>query len=85
MGGMSMGGMMSSADMKEMSAMTGNAFDRMFLSMMVTHHQGAVTMARTELADGKFPAATQLAQVIIDAQNAEIAEMKQIQATLPPA
>jgi uncharacterized protein (DUF305 family) len=57
---------------------TGGAFDRMFLQMMIVHHQGAIDMSQTELAQGSNPAAHQLAQKIIDTQQAEIAEMQDL-------
>ena len=53
-----------------------------FLAMMIAHHQGAVDMAETELADGENPEARELAQAIIDAQEAEIAEMQELLAGL---
>lgn len=69
-------GMMSNAQMQQLTASSGPAFDRMFLQMMITHHQGAIDMSRTELAQGSNPATRQLAQQIITAQQAEIREMQ---------
>jgi len=48
------------------------------LHMMIAHHQGAVSMAQTELTQGTNLAARQLAQQIINAQQAEISEMQQL-------
>jgi uncharacterized protein (DUF305 family) len=73
-----MPGMMNNAQMQQLSSASGPAFDRMFLQMMIAHHQGAVSMAQTELAQGTNPAARQLAQQIITAQQAEIGEMQQL-------
>ena len=56
--------------------MSGIAFDRMFLQMMIVHHQGAIDMSQTELPQGSNPAARQLAQRIISTQHAEIHEMQ---------
>ena len=50
----------------------------MFLGKMIGHHEGAVEMARTELADGVNPEAKALAQQVVDSQQAEIAEMKEL-------
>ena len=72
----SMGGMMSDADMAKLSKLTGGAFDREFLTMMTAHHNGAIDMARTQLAQGQYPPAKALAQNIITSQTAEIAKMK---------
>ncbi|MEO7194381.1 MAG: DUF305 domain-containing protein [Pseudonocardiaceae bacterium] len=73
-----MPGMMSGGQMHQFAQTTGTAFDRMFLQMMITHHQGAVTMAKTELSDGQNPDARQLAQRIIDTQQREIAGMQDL-------
>jgi len=52
-------------------------FDRAFIDMMIPHHQGAVRMARAELAKGKNSKLRALAQRIITAQAREIGEMNQ--------
>lgn len=72
------GGMMSTQQMTDLGAAKGPAFDRMWLQMMVQHHQGAVVMAKTELTEGANPEAKQLAQAIIDSQSKEIAEMSSL-------
>jgi uncharacterized protein (DUF305 family) len=54
----------------------GAGFDRMFLQMMVIHHQDAVDMSQTELAQGTNPDTRHLAQQIISAQQAQISEMQ---------
>jgi uncharacterized protein (DUF305 family) len=51
-------------------------FDRMFLEMMIEHHQGAVDMANTELRQGSNADAKKLAQQVVDSQQAEITEMR---------
>lgn len=71
-------GMMNDAQMKELGAASGAEFDRMFLTMMIGHHQGAVTMARAEIANGKHAPAKQLAQAIVDTQQKEISEMQDL-------
>ena len=75
-GSMSMPGMMSDADMQKLEQAKGAEFDKMWLDMMVKHHQGAVEMAKTELTKGGNADAKALAQKIIDAQQAEITEMQ---------
>ncbi|MDX3187459.1 DUF305 domain-containing protein [Streptomyces sp. MN03-5084-2B] len=72
----SMPGMMSGDDLKELEAAKGAQFDKLWLDMMVQHHQGAVDMARTELTQGGNADAKALARKIIDAQQAEITEMQ---------
>ncbi|MBN9794224.1 DUF305 domain-containing protein [Pseudonocardia sp. TMWB2A] len=71
-----MTGMMSDEQMAGLGRASGAAFDRSFLEMMIAHHEGAVTMARAELDAGVDPRARELAQRIVDAQQAEIAEMR---------
>ena len=71
-----MPGMMSGQQMQQLDQASGAAFDTMFLRMMIGHHQGAVTMSKTELAEGENPDAKALAQNIIDAQQREITAMQ---------
>jgi uncharacterized protein (DUF305 family) len=54
----------------------------MFLEMMITHHEGAVTMGKTELVSGSNTEAKALAQSIITGQTKEIATMQQLLAGL---
>jgi uncharacterized protein (DUF305 family) len=68
-------GMMSAADMSTLTGLSGTMFDQKWLTMMTAHHQGAITMATTELSNGNNPDAKQLATNIISAQNAEIQHM----------
>lgn len=69
-------GMMSEQEMSALAAAAGPAFDTMWLQMMIKHHEGAVTMARTQLAQGGNADAKKLAQAIVDSQTAEITTMK---------
>jgi uncharacterized protein (DUF305 family) len=80
--GMAMPGMMSDEQMQELTDANGAEFDRLFLEMMIMHHQGAIEMADTEIAEGSNPAALALAESIKTSQTAEIAEMQQLLQTL---
>ncbi|MEV0895357.1 DUF305 domain-containing protein [Actinoplanes sp. NPDC049802] len=71
-----MPGMMSDADMTALAAAKGAAFDERFLTMMIAHHEGAITMAGEVAAKGSDPAAKALAATIVTDQQAEIAEMR---------
>ncbi|MET7304478.1 DUF305 domain-containing protein [Embleya sp. NPDC005575] len=83
-GGMSHGdGMMSDADMTRFKASTGAEFDRQFLTMMIAHHNGAITMAETELAKGTNPDARKLAEQIKTSQAAEVQHMRQLLGAKP--
>jgi uncharacterized protein (DUF305 family) len=81
-GGMDMGedmpGMMSGEQIAELEAAKGAAFDRMFMEMMIEHHEGAIEMATTEQRAGKNTAAKKLAATIEKTQTAEIARMQQL-------
>jgi uncharacterized protein (DUF305 family) len=70
------------ASMAELEAAPAGEFDRMFLEMMIEHHQGAVEMAQTEQAEGENPEAVELAQTIETDQTQEIQEMQQLLQTV---
>jgi len=73
--GMDMPGMMSTEQMSDLDSAKGSAFDEMFLTMMIEHHEGAVDMANAVKADGKDTDVRKLADAIIKGQTAEIATM----------
>ena len=50
--------------------------DRLFLEMMIPHHEAAIGMARQALAESERPEIRALAEVIISSQTAEIDEMR---------
>ncbi|WP_396201684.1 DUF305 domain-containing protein [Gemmatimonas sp.] len=47
MGQMSMPGMLTDAQLKELNTARGTEFDRLFLTYMIQHHRGAVAMVKT--------------------------------------
>jgi uncharacterized protein (DUF305 family) len=57
-------------------ALTGNA-DVDFVRGMIPHHQGAIEMARIQIAFGKDPQIRKLAEEIVKAQESEIARMQE--------
>ena len=76
--GMEMGGLDQQAAMDELIKLDGEAFDKAFLTVMIEHHQGALTMANQEIVKGENPDAVALATTIIAAQQKEIAEMQDL-------
>lgn len=74
--GHSMPGIVSAADMDKLEKSTGRAFDKLFLKLMIEHHQGAIAMAKTERSEGTFAAAKTMADAITTSQSAEIAQMR---------
>lgn len=69
--------MMGMDSMSMASLEKARPFDEAFIDEMVPHHQGAIRMARLELADGQDPEVMDLARAIIDAQSQEIEQMNQ--------
>jgi len=69
-------GMTSDADMTQLSSATGTEFDRLWLTMMVEHHEGAVDMAEDVLKTTADPEVKRLAQAVVDGQNKEIDAMR---------
>jgi len=75
--GHSMSGMLSDAEMAALAAATGTEFDRLFLTGMIKHHEGAIEMAQ-DVVDSKNQTVVDLADAIIQAQRAEISRMQSL-------
>ncbi|WP_346960496.1 DUF305 domain-containing protein [uncultured Arthrobacter sp.] len=75
-------GTMSSDDMTKLDAAQGTEAAKLYLTQMIAHHQGAVTMAKTEESTGKSADAVALSKSIATSQAAEIEEMKKLLAAL---
>ncbi|GGG57013.1 hypothetical protein GCM10011374_19810 [Kocuria dechangensis] len=76
-------GMMTEEDMAALEEAEGEEAARLYLEQMIEHHRGAIDMAREEVSSGGNPQAVELAQEIVDAQEAEIAEMDGMLQELP--
>lgn len=87
MGGMRMPGMLTDAQLAELKAAKGPDFDRLFLTFMIQHHKGAVTMVnelfRTDGA-GQDEMVFKFASDVQVDQSTEIARMERMLALLPP-
>ena len=80
-----MPGMLTADEMQRLEGASGDAFDRLFLELMIRHHQGALTMVADLLAAesaGLEPEVFRLAADVDADQRAEIARMQQILSTL---
>ncbi|GAA2380496.1 DUF305 domain-containing protein [Nonomuraea africana] len=77
-----MPGMATPEQLAALKAATGVEFDRLFLSLMIAHHQGAITMATKVIGDGSHQRISELAADIGVEQTAEIRRMQEMQAAL---
>ena len=73
-----MPGMMSADELDELESAPADEFQHRWLEMMIEHHRGAVDMARTEQADGRFPAAVRLAKAVESSQQGQIDRMEKL-------
>jgi uncharacterized protein (DUF305 family) len=76
--GATMQGMVDAATMTKLEALNGPVFDKLWLQSMISHHQGAIEMAKAEIANGDNVNAKALAKNIVTTQEAEIGQMKQM-------
>ena len=77
-----MEGMMSPADMQALQNAQGVEASKLFLTQMIEHHRGAITMAQNEIKNGRSPDAVALAKSIETSQQKEIDTMNQILSSL---
>jgi uncharacterized protein (DUF305 family) len=76
--GSTMQGMLDEPTMTKLASLKGAEFDTLWLQSMISHHEGAIEMAKAELANGENVDAKRMAQTIVDTQQAEIGQMKQM-------
>lgn len=69
-------GMAMDMDDMRVSDDTSTPFDQRFLAAMISHHQGALDMAREALTEAEHGEIKLLAQEIITAQEREITQMR---------
>ncbi len=85
---MTMPGMLSDAQMHQLDLARGVEFDRMFLTFMVQHHRGALTMVDklfNTAGAGQDEIVFKFANDVQADQTTEIDRMLQMQDALPPA
>ncbi|MFH8796868.1 DUF305 domain-containing protein [Streptomyces sp. NPDC017941] len=71
-----MPGMATPAQLKQLRAARGEAFDALFLKLMITHHTGAVTMASDALSQGNNILVEEMANDVVAQQTSEINRMR---------
>ena len=74
-GGHGMSGMLTDEQLAELEAVSGTEFDRLFATLMIEHHKGAVEMAEEVSGSADTRVATLAAQ-IIETQQAEIEQLQ---------
>jgi uncharacterized protein (DUF305 family) len=73
-----MPGMPTGEQLAELRAARGEAFDELFLDLMIAHHEGAVEMATDEAAQGSDSYVVELAAEMAATQGAEIDRMENL-------
>jgi len=73
--GMTMAGMLTMEQLAQMEASRGAAFDRLFLTLMIKHHEGALSMVADLL---KTPRAGQEVDINVFANDVETTQMAEI-------
>lgn len=74
----SMVGMLSDEQMAELARAAGSHFDRLFLTGMIQHHQGAVAMALDVMTAGEDLQVNELANDVNAGQSAEIVRLPRL-------
>jgi uncharacterized protein (DUF305 family) len=62
-----------------LKGLSGTAFDKKFIELMIEHHQSAIDMAKPGEKNAYHQEVKDLTRAIIEAQSGEIAQMKQWQ------
>ena len=73
-----MPGMATPAQLAELEAATGTEAERIFLRLMIAHHEGGVAMADAAVAEARTPEVRTLAGAIAAAQASEIGLLQQM-------
>ncbi|MFI9831524.1 DUF305 domain-containing protein [Streptomyces sp. NPDC051913] len=71
-----MPGMATEAQLKKLKAAKGEAFDQLFLTLMITHHEGALTMATDVKGQGNNIRVEEMADDVVAQQTSEISRMR---------
>ena len=77
-----MAGMATPEQMAELAAAEGVAFDRLFLTLMITHHEGAITMVEELLEEPGSAYDPLLFEFTADVTNDQAAEIQRMNALL---
>ena len=64
---------------RQLEKLSGDEFDKAFIEMMISHHEGAIDMANLAATRAKHDEIKSLSKDIISAQTGEISKMQQWQ------
>ncbi|QIY94226.1 DUF305 domain-containing protein [Streptomyces sp. S1D4-11] len=73
-----MPGMATEAQLKQLRAARGKAFDALLPKLMITHHDGAISMATEAKAQGNNIQVEEMADDVIAQQTSEISRMREM-------
>lgn len=76
------GGVSEAGTAATLTPLTGAAFDKEFLTIMIAHHQAALPIAQGAIDNGENPQAKVFARDLITVQTAEISQLQQMQSVL---
>ncbi|MFE2041882.1 DUF305 domain-containing protein [Streptomyces sp. NPDC059477] len=74
----SMPGMATEGQLESLRSAKGSAFDQLFLTLMITHHEGAITMATDVKGQGNNIQIEEMADDVIAQQTSEIGRMQEM-------
>jgi uncharacterized protein (DUF305 family) len=74
--GMSMPGMLSASDLAQLDTARGTMFDKLFLTLMIRHHEGAISMVADLLSS---PRAAQEVDISVLANEVETSQLAEIE------
>jgi uncharacterized protein (DUF305 family) len=69
-------GMATEDDLATLGRVDGAEADRLFVELMVAHHEGGVHMAEYAVENGEHPEVVAFARSIVDSQQGEIVELR---------
>ncbi len=73
-----MPGMATEAQLEKLRAARGKAFDQLFLTLMITHHEGAISMATDVKSQGNNVQVEEMADDVVAQQTSEISRMRRM-------
>ncbi|MCZ9350429.1 DUF305 domain-containing protein [Streptomyces mutabilis] len=73
-----MPGMATEAQLEKLRKARGKAFDQLFLTLMITHHEGAISMATDVKSQGNNVQVEEMADDVVAQQTSEISRMRRM-------